>query len=717
MVRVAFLWHMHQPTYRDPLDGTVILPWVRLHAIKDYLGMVRILDETPTVHTTFNLVPVLVDQVEACARGEYADPHQRASMVPAAEMDEGQRVAALKWLFMAHEHNLVGRHPRFKELLGKRGPRKDEGSLRAAAPHFSVQDLLDLQVLGKLAWFDLEWREKDGVVSALVAKGRGFTEADKLALAEREKALLGKILPAYRAAADRGHLELSASPYYHPILPLLCDTDAHREAHPDAPLPRRFRHPEDALDQVQRALARHAAVFGRAPAGMWPSEGSVSEEAVLQMAKAGLRWTASDEGVLARSVGGYLQRDAGGTAQPVDVLYRPWLRETSAGPIALFFRDHMLSDLIGFTYSSHEPEEAAGDFLQRLRRVGEAWRAAGLAGDPLVGIFLDGENAWEHYRDGGRLFLRTVYRGIAEDPQLKGVTLSEALEGESLRSLPKVFAGSWIQADFSVWIGHADDRRAWELLGDARDALSAHEAAAPADGREKAWEAYRAACGSDWCWWYGDDRHSENDYEFDRLFRRHLQAVYLNLGLPVPEALLEPIISTQRFEAALRAPRGLVQPVIDGKRADGEWEPAGVHRAPRAGSMGRAGHGVREIRFGLGGGMLYVLVETSEAAATLLRSRELDVRVGPAQRYRFAVENGDLAVRREARNGDGWAAVPSEAKAAAGDVLEVGIPLAEVPAPPGSRLELRVLLRRGETELERHPEVAPLKIPLEDMTR
>jgi alpha-amylase/alpha-mannosidase (GH57 family) len=717
MLRVAFLWHMHQPTYRDPLDGTVILPWVRLHALKDYLGMVRILDETPTVHTTFNLVPVLVDQVEAWARGEQDDPHQRASMVPAAEMDEGQRLAALKWLFMAHEHHLVGRHPRFKELLGKRGPRKDEGSLRAAAPHFSVQDLLDLQVLGKLAWFDLEWQEKDSVVSALVAKGRGFTEADKLALAEREKVLLGKILPAYRAAADRGHVELSASPYYHPILPLLCDTDAHREAHPDAPLPRRFHHPEDALDQVQRALARHAAVFGRAPAGMWPSEGSVSEEAVLQMAKAGLRWTASDEGVLARSVGGYLQRDPGGTAQPVDVLYRPWVRETSAGPIALFFRDHMLSDLIGFTYSSHGPEEAARDFLQRLHRVGEAWRGAGLAGDPLVGIFLDGENAWEHYRDGGRLFLRTVYRGIAEDPQLEGVTLSEALEEVSPRPLPRVFAGSWIQADFSVWIGHADDRRAWELLGDARDALAAHQAAAPPDGREKAWEAYRAACGSDWCWWYGDDRHSENDYDFDRLFRRHLQAVYLNLGLPVPEALLETIISTRRFEAALRAPRGPVQPVIDGKRADGEWEPAGVHRAPRAGSMGRAGHGVREIRFGLGSGMLYVLVETSEATATLLRSRELVVRVGGAQRYRFAVEDGGLAVRREERNGDGWAAVVSEAKAAAGDVLEVGIPLAEVAAPPGSPLDLRVLLRRGETELERHPEVGPLKIPLEEKTR
>ena len=333
MVRVAFLWHMHQPSYRDPLDGTVILPWVRLHALKDYLGMVRILEDTPSVHVTFNLVPVLVDQVEACVRGDYDDPHHRASMVPAAQMDEGQRLAALKWLFMAQEQNLIGRHPRFKELLGRRGPRKDEGALRAAATHFSVQDLLDLQVLAKLAWFDLEWQEKDPTVSALVAKGRGFTEADKLALAERERALLSEIIPAYRRASERGQVELSVTPYYHPILPLLCDTDAHREAHPEAPVPRRFRHPEDALDQIQRAVARHASAFGRPPVGMWPSEGSVSDEAVRQIAKAGLRWTASDEAVLERSLGAALQRDQGGVAQPADILYRPWRRDTEAGEV------------------------------------------------------------------------------------------------------------------------------------------------------------------------------------------------------------------------------------------------------------------------------------------------------------------------------------------------------------------------------------------------
>jgi hypothetical protein len=273
-----------------------------------------------------------------------------------------------------------------------------------------------------------------------------------------------------------------------------------------------------------------------------------------------------------------------------------------------------------------------------------------------------------------------------------------------------VFAGSWIHADFYVWIGHADDRRAWDLLGDARDALSTHASAAPPDRAGKAWEAYRVACGSDWCWWYGDDRHSENDLEFDRLYRRHLQAVYSNLGLAVPEALLEPIISTRQFEAAARAPRGEVHPTVDGTIVDGEWDAAGVHRAARVGSMGRSGHGVQAIRFGIGDHTLYLLVEATAPAQNVLESTELVVNVNSA-RYRLG--GGRPGLRREVRNGDGWTEAPTEARSAAGAVLEMGIPLTEIVAPAGGRIDLRVLLRSGDAEIERHPEVAPLRIPLE----
>jgi hypothetical protein len=301
------------------------------------------------------------------------------------------------------------------------------------------------------------------VVKELLAKGRSFDEQDKVRLAERERALLEQVIPAYRAAAERGQVEISTSPYYHPILPLLCDTRAHHEAPPGAPLPRRYCHPEDAADQIRRALDRHESLFGRRPPGVWPSEGSVSEAAVLELARAGVRWTASDESVLERSVERPLHRDSRGTAYPLELVYRPWVRRTAAGDITLLFRDRALSDLIGFSYAGVDPAHAASTSWTACA-CGERWRHAGLEGDPLVGVMLDGENAWENFRDGGATFLGQVYTGMPVRSGLQAVTIGEGLAATAPREIPRVFAGSWIHADFSVWIGHADDRRAWELL-------------------------------------------------------------------------------------------------------------------------------------------------------------------------------------------------------------------------------------------------------------
>jgi len=723
VTRVAVLWHMHQPSYRDPLDGTFILPWVRLHALKDYWGMVAILAETPEVRVTFNLVPSLIDQLEDYVGGRAREAEQRLGLQPAESLDEHEKVYLLRASFMAHPENLIGRFPRFAELLALRGPRNDEAGLRAAAPRFRAAEMRDLQVLAKLAWFDLEWQRDDPELRRLIDKGRHFDEDDKRRLAEREKALLAAVLPAYRRAADEGRVELSASPYYHPILPLLCDSDAHREAHPGAYVPQRFRHPEDAADQIRRAMARHAAVFGRPPAGMWPSEGSVSEDAVAEMARAGLRWTASDEGVLERSVQRPLHRDTRGTAQPVDLLYRPWVRRTAAGPIAMLFRDRALSDLIGFSYSGQDPERAAQDLLDRIRRIGEAWRREGLAGDPVVPIILDGENAWEHFRDGGRTFLRRFYAGLQEDPSLQALSMSEAVAAGEARELPRVFAGSWIHSDFSVWIGHADDRKAWDLLGAARDALSAAETSGAVDPEalERAREAFRAACGSDWCWWYGEDHSSENDFEFDRLFRRHLRAVYDALGRAAPEALAETLISTRRFEVRQSRPAGEVTPVVDGEiTTPDEWAAAGLHRVPLTGAMHRGAQGVRAVRFGTGGRRLYVLVEPGRGSMRdLLGEAEVVVSFpGPESlRYRVRRDDGRAVVTREAWTEMGWVAGPSRADGGIGSVLELAIPLRELSPGPGQRVEFRVLVVQNGTELERHPEAGPIELGLEEVAR
>jgi alpha-amylase/alpha-mannosidase (GH57 family) len=721
--RVAMLWHMHQPEYRDPLDGTFVLPWVRLHALKDYWGMVNMLSETPEVQVTFNLVPSLLDQLEAYAGGQAREADQHLGLVPAENLQEGEKVHLLRSAFMAHPENLIGRFPRFAELQAARGPRHDETALRAASRRFGPDEMRDLQVLSKLAWFDLDWQAGDAVLRRLAGKGRGYDEEDKLALADRERALLAAIIPAYRRAADEGQVELSASPYYHPILPLLCDSNAHQEAHPGAWVPRRFRHPEDAADQIRRAIDRHASVFGRPPAGMWPSEGSVSEEAVTEIARAGLRWTASDEGILERSAGRPLHRDSRGTAHPVDLLYRTWIRRTQAGPIAMLFRDRTLSDLIGFSYSGMDPERAASDLLERIRRIGEAWTREGQKGDPVVPIILDGENAWEHFREGGRVFLRRFYQGLQADPHLQAVTMSEAARAGEPRELPRVFAGSWIHADFGVWIGHADDRRAWNLLGAARDALSGAEAAGGTDRAtlDRGWEAFRAACGSDWCWWYGEDHSSENDFEFDRLFRRHLRAIYEALGQAAPEALWETLITTRRFEARQSRPAGEVAPVLDGEiTSPDEWAAAGLHRVPLTGAMHRSSQGVRAVRFGTGGRSLYVLVEPSRGAiGDLLGQAEIVVSFpGPeGVRYRVRKDGGRAAAFRESWTEMGWVAGPSRAQAEAGSVLELAVPLAELVCGPDQRLEFRILVTQGGTELERHPEAGPIELGLEEVAR
>jgi alpha-amylase/alpha-mannosidase (GH57 family) len=698
---------MHQPPYRDPLDGHIVLPWVRLHALKDYVGMVRVLEETPTVKATFNLVPSLLDQVEAYAAGHANETRQRISTKPAAELSEEERRLALRELFQAH-HRLIDALPRYRELR----ERQDQG--------FSTDDFRDLQLLSTLAWFDLEWQRDDPVVRALIAKGRGFDEEDKHLLAERERALLASVVPTYGRAAARGPIELSTSPYYHPILPLLCDTEAHHEAHPGAPLPRRFRHPEDALDQIERARAAHAARFGRPPDGLWPSEGSVSEAALDVMARAGVRWSASDEGVLERTLGQPLRRDEAGVVHPLDLVYRPWVRRTPAGPVSLLFRDRVLSDLIGFVYTGQDPEAAAADLLARLRRVGEAWERAALPGSPVVPLILDGENAWEYYRDGGRVFLRRLYQGLAEDPRLRAVTVSEALSATPRRELPRVHAGSWIHADFNVWIGHADDRRAWDLLGDARDALERARGRVSPESFEYARECFRAACASDWFWWYGDDRSSDNDFEFDRLFRRYLQAVYRAVGEEAPAVLETTLITTRPVVPAQTPPSGPVNPVLDGEITSAEeWAAAAVSPVPLAGAMGRGGHSVRAVRFGAGQGSLHVLVELTAPAREALSRSELEMafRQPPGLRYRLSLGGWEVIVTHEERGTAGWTRQHTDARAAAASVVELSIPMAEL-APHGARaLAFQVVLREGGLERERHPEAGPLMLDVEEVRR
>jgi alpha-amylase/alpha-mannosidase (GH57 family) len=557
MVRLAILWHMHQPYYEDLATGEHILPWVRLHAIKDYWGMAAMLREFPGIRVTFNLVPSLVKQVLAFADDRARDRHLELGLKAAIDLtpDEAQWMIANG--FHAPYGRMIGPYPRYAQLHAARMERRP----------FAAGDLRDLQVWHKLAWMDPDLLRTDARLIALVQKARDFTEDDKSVLRSVELELLARVVPAYREAAANGQAELATSPFYHPILPLLCDSDAHQRAHPGAAKPAtRFMRPEDAREQIQRAVAFHESMFGSRPGGMWPSEGSVSDEAVSLIAAAGLEWIATDEDILARS----LQRPM----RP-ELLYRPY-KIGDAGPVALF-RDHALSDRIGFHYQSWGAEAAAADFVEHVRIAGRRFREGGGGEVATVAVILDGENAWEHFEGGGRPFLRALYRALAEAEDITTVTMSEAAAGPA-QPLPSVFPGSWIHGDFYIWIGHRDDHRAWDQLSDARAAYDRHHLDVSPEARARACEELLIAEGSDWFWWYGDDHSSDHDAEFDDLFRRHLRNAYAALGLAIPEALFATNITTGGGPERL-TPSGRLRVTLDGRDTSFlEW--AGAASAP-----------------------------------------------------------------------------------------------------------------------------------------
>src|SRR5581483_9620545 len=425
VLRLVVLWHQHQPFYKDLVTGRYRMPWVRLHALKDYYGMVKLLDEFPQVHQTFNLVPSLITQIQDYVAGTAQDPLLQLAAKPARDLNLQERRAALQYLFQANPVNMIGRYPRYRELWERYRGAGDAPD--KAEKFFSAQDLTDLQVLSQIAWFD-EFFLQQPEIAGLVQKGHSFTLQDQDFVVRCERDLMAKVLPAHAEAAQRGSIEISTSPFYHPILPLLCDTDAGALSTPGLPLPQnRFRHPEDAREQLLRGLDLHEAVFGIRPKGVWPSEGSVSHE-VLQIASSlGVQWMATDEGVLGRSLGLFFSRDGHGRLDRnlAEKLYTVYQYENETTEMNMVFRDHTLSDLVGFVYSGMPSKEAAQHLMQNIRQAAEPLLSAGH--DAVVPIILDGENAWEYYPESGREFLRRFYDALQTTPGIEAVTVSEAI--------------------------------------------------------------------------------------------------------------------------------------------------------------------------------------------------------------------------------------------------------------------------------------------------
>lgn len=563
VIRVLFLWHMHQPFYKDLVAGEYRLPWVRMHALKDYYGMVKLLDEFPEVHQTFNLVPSLMTQIQEYAGGEARDPFLDVASKPADELTYEERLFALRYLFQANTENIVRRYPRYAELHRKLETNHFDPN--NAQKYFQLQDYRDLQVLSQLSWFD-EFFLEDRDVAALVAKERGYSEEDQQFVTRKQREICASVLPAYASAAQRGLIELSTSPFYHPILPLLCDTDQGRVSCPGLPLPRRrFQYPDDAREQLRRGLDLHEQVFGTLPVGVWPSEGSVSEEAIGIAHSLGVKWMATDEGVLGHSIAASFDRSRDGVlhGKAAENLYNIYRYEKGGTEMHMVFRDHSLSDLIGFVYSGMTPADAVKHFMQRLKASAEPVLAQGK--DAVISVILDGENAWEFFPKSGREFLRRLYSTLRDDKQVESVTVSEAITKHSAPArLDRVVPGSWINANFNVWIGAPEDNKAWDYLTDAREEYSRRALQVPEEQRKLAYEELLIAEGSDWNWWYGPEHHSSNDADFDDLYRKHLTNVYTALGLRPPDYLAQPI-ATGTAKAKFFDQTAYIHPRVDGE--------------------------------------------------------------------------------------------------------------------------------------------------------
>jgi alpha-amylase/alpha-mannosidase (GH57 family) len=748
---------MHQPYYKDLMTGNYFMPWVRLHAAKDYVDMVLLLDEFPDIRMTVNLVPSLLEQVLDYVENNATDVIWDLSIADPATLSESEKCVILERFFHAQFDNMIRPYPRYKELYERRGWARSQEELRSVVRLYSDQAIRDLQVWYNLVWIDPLFVESDARLQELFIKGRNFSEEDKHYVLEKHRQILRALVPTYRTRQERGQIEISTTPFYHPILPLIFDTNLARVARPEMPLPKRpFQHPEDAEEHVRRAVELYTRLFGRPPRGMWPAEGSVAPDVIPIFAKHGIEWIASDEEVLAHSLGQPIRRDLRGNVLNPDVLYRGYWAEHSGARIKMVFRDHHISDLIGFQYAGWDPEEAAEDLVRRLEiiakqpeREGQPW---------VVPIILDGENCWEHYERDGLPFLRALYHRLSLSGALQTITLADYFDRFAPeRTLPKLFAGSWINHDFSIWIGHREDNRSWDYLHDVREMIVRHieanRATLTEEQIQQAWHSLYIAEGSDWNWWYGEDHSSGMDDLFDQLYRDHLTAACRAVGLEPPGFLRIPI-SRHTAPREATQPISFVTPNLDGHVTHFyEWYGAGHYDPALASTSMHPGRmRLQHLYFGFDAENLYFRIDPD---ASVFQSEEpmtvelslhivsgenawrLRIRLEPLGKPRvstltatFRQAHGDARAARPVNvfaevgattsGGNGraievpqpqWEERPAlQARVALGEIVEIAIPRSLLPLKADDPIDFFTTLEIDGREIERMPAHAPLRM-------
>lgn len=706
-VRLQFVWHFHQPYYSVPEAPLNKLPWVRMHAIRSYYDMGRMLERHPDMRCVVNFSGSLLEQLREYIEEGKRDTWWELTLKRAARLDEAEKLHILRHFFSIDWDTCIAPLPRYSQLREKRGDDPETIVLE----DFSHQDLRDVQVLFNLAWFGFSAREERAVVQALLDKGEGFTESEKEAVLEQQIEVMQLIPPMYRRLHRSGQIELSVSPMYHPILPLILDTDSAGRASPKRPTPSRFTAPEDAHRHVRSARHVSRDFLGIDVDGMWPAEGSVSPETLQIFAQEEVAWVASDEEVLARSRADY---------DPAADKYRAW-HLADAEQTAIFFRDREISDKISFTYADEDAESAVDDFFRLLDEKVERARGADVSDELIVSVMLDGENPWETYDDAGQAFLETLYSRIEAADDVRTVTPGEYLENHPrTNALDNLHSGSWIDANFDIWIGEDETNRAWELLSQARADLI-EECGEPPPTEESdaevAWKALSIAEGSDWFWWFGDDYTSQNDADFDRLFRSQLRHVYTSVGLEPPGELDIPISRTEDQKTNFEPPHGLVTPTIDG-RSDYfyEWSGSGVYvNRGVQGSTFETRRFVEEMRIGFDLDTLSIRIDPGPDFVDSQDSLTVRVTVNGPRETDLVIVSFEDGISAEIADISGETLDIVEL-AAFDDFVEMSVPFKSLQLQAGDVFELRVGVWHGGLELERHPPNQALQLTVPDET-
>lgn len=566
-LNIAFIWHFHQPVYQENFTDDFVMPWVRLHATKDYLDMLLRCEDHKKIKLNFNISATLLNSIEKYSKG-INDLHSKLLILKDNKLSEMDKNFILQYFFDVNYSTMIMQREYYAELYNKRYSKED-----ISINDFTDQEYFDIIANYTMCWIDTKFYLMYPELKYLSEKQKNYTYEDRKRIYEIQFDIIRKIIPYYKKFQDEGRIEISTSPYYHPIIPLLLDINEAKCSYNENLPSKSPLFAEDAKEQTKKALDYFEKVFKKRPKGIWLPEHCISMASVDMLNDLGVKWTVTDEGILANTLGREFARDFEGNLEAPFDLCVHYKFNSRNNKVNVLFADSFFSNLVSFGYGNYDGHVAANDFYEKIKTVQSKLQFSPKE-DHLLTIAMDGENCWESYQNDGNEFLDTLYELIENDDTLQTVLVSDFIEKAKPEKLDNVASGSWINRNFDLWIGEPTKNLAWIYLDKTRNDLfkfskellenaKTDEEKLEAQKRiDKAKEEIFVSEGSDWLWWYGEPNESSNDHIFDFLFRAHLKNVYGALDKPSPKHLDVPLASI--IGKPIRQPRRHITPVIDG---------------------------------------------------------------------------------------------------------------------------------------------------------